>query len=65
MITLNGKKIDEKKYKNLKELILFNKYNLENIVVLVNEDIIKKEEWEKYKLKDNDIIEIVGFVGGG
>jgi len=65
MITVNGKKIDEKKYKNLKELLLLNKYNLENIVVLINDNIIEKSEWDNYKLKNNDVIEIVGFVGGG
>lgn len=50
---------------NLKELILFLNYPTEKIVVLVNGEIVKKENWENIKLKDEDYIEIVSLVGGG
>ena len=33
--------------------------------VLVNGQIVKKEEWDSYYLKNNDYVEIVSFVGGG
>lgn len=50
---------------NLKELLLFLNYPIEKIVVLVNGEIIKKENWESLELKDEDYIEIVSLVGGG
>lgn len=63
MIIVNGKK--EKNYNNLEELINALNYNKKNIAILVNDKVIKKEQWKDFKLKDNDKIEIVGFVGGG
>ena len=63
MIFLNGKKIE--KYTTLENLIEENNYNLNNIAVLLNEKVIKKSEWKKIKLKKGDVIEVVGFVGGG
>ncbi|ACI18308.1 sulfur carrier protein ThiS [Dictyoglomus thermophilum] len=50
---------------NLKDLLLFLNYPTEKIVVLVNGEIVKKENWENMKLKDEDYIEIVSLVGGG
>ena len=65
MIILNGKAIKEKTPGTLYELIKLNNFNYQNIVILVNGEIIKKEQWQNYKLKDNDSVEIIGFVGGG
>ena len=31
----------------------------------VNMNVIKNEEWETFKLKDEDKIEFIQFVGGG
>ena len=36
-----------------------------NFLVECNEEIIHKEDYENYMLKDGDIIEIVQFMGGG
>ncbi|MFQ3675581.1 MAG: sulfur carrier protein ThiS [Endomicrobiia bacterium] len=63
MITFNGKKVE--KYSTLENLIKENGYSLNNVVVLLNEKIVKKSEWKKIKLKKGDVIEVVGFVGGG
>ncbi len=63
MIYVNGKK--EKNYYNIDELLTALKYNKKNIAVLVNDNIIKSKEWKSYKLKEEDRVEIVGFVGGG
>ena len=31
----------------------------------VNTQIVKKEEWDRYKPKDGDKVEFLTFVGGG
>ncbi|RBQ30234.1 sulfur carrier protein ThiS [Aliarcobacter vitoriensis] len=31
----------------------------------VNMDIVKKDNWNKFQPKENDIIELLNFVGGG
>lgn len=33
--------------------------------VLINGQIVKKEDWDSYYLKNDDYVEIVSFVGGG
>ncbi|ACK42928.1 MULTISPECIES: sulfur carrier protein ThiS [Dictyoglomus] len=50
---------------NLKELLLSLNYPTEKIVVLVNGEIVKKENWDNVELRDEDYIEIVSLVGGG
>lgn len=37
----------------------------ESVVVEHNRTIVKKERWENIRLKENDNLEILGFVGGG
>lgn len=31
----------------------------------VNMDVVKKENWQEYKLSENDKVEFLQFVGGG
>jgi len=35
------------------------------MAVAVNMKIVKKDEWDKYILQENDKIEALNFVGGG
>jgi len=64
-IQLNGKKINIKPDFSIFDLL--KKYNLNNnkIAVEYNGAILPKIEFKKKKLKDNDKLEIVHFIGGG
>ena len=64
-IQLNGKKI--KIYKDLKVKGLIKKYKLneKKIAIELNGAILPKNHYVQKKLKDNDKIEIVQFIGGG
>lgn len=37
----------------------------ETLVVELNGQIIKHEQWPVIRLKDNDVLELLSFVGGG
>jgi thiamine biosynthesis protein ThiS len=37
----------------------------DRVAVELNREIVARAEWEKTDLKDDDILEIVHFVGGG
>lgn len=65
ILIINGK---EKKFKNnislkqiMKELKIIDKV----MAAAVNMNVIKKENWENFKPKENDKIELLSFVGGG
>lgn len=62
-IILNGEKIEASG--TIEILIKQKGYNPQNIVVIVNENILKREDWQNYEMKDGDVIEIISFVGGG
>ena len=68
-IILNGKKHLLEKELSVKELLtsLENEWNidLKGAVVLVNDDIVKKDNWEKFQIKENAEVEVLSFVSGG
>ncbi len=64
-LQINGKKISIKSNISIFDLLV--KYKLTNMKVAVehNGKIIPKTNYKKKKLKNNDKIEIVHFIGGG
>jgi thiamine biosynthesis protein ThiS len=64
-IKINGKIktiIDEL---TLYELINDLKIPITKVAIELNKEIINKKEIKKIKLENNDVIEIVHFIGGG
>ena len=49
----------------IKELVEELGIKVPNYAVAVGLEVIPKSEYDKYKLKDGDKVEIVTFVGGG
>ena len=67
-IQLNGKKHQVKMGYNLKDLLkLLKKYKLKEnkIAIELNGTILPKDHYKNKKVKNNDKIEIVQFIGGG
>ncbi len=64
-IMFNGKKRDIKDNTNITEFITINSYKPEHVVVELNEEIIPKERYQEIILKDNDVLEVLSFMGGG
>ena len=62
MIRVNDKEI---KNPGSVEKLIKNYKLKQNFCVILNGKIIKKEHLKKYRLKNSDNVEIVGFVGGG
>ena len=64
-IQLNGKKVVVKSKYSIFDLL--KKYKLINKKVAIEHNgiIIPKEKYKKKKLKENDKVEIVHFIGGG
>ena len=64
-IKVNGKIKSINEDYNLKELLKLLKIPLKKVAIEINEEIIDKQKISKIKLKKNDKIEIVHFIGGG
>ena len=64
-IKLNGKYIKIKEEVTLLNLIKKTKVPLNKVAIELNHEIVNKKTLSKIKLKKNDKIEIVHFIGGG
>ncbi|MCU0284859.1 MAG: sulfur carrier protein ThiS [Acidobacteria bacterium] len=64
-LIINGKEIDNNDYKNVAEVITSTFSNIEGIIVELNGNIVRKNQWHEQLLQENDKIEVIQFVGGG
>ncbi len=64
-IKCNGKDSEIKENQSIMDII--NTYNLnpKSVVVELNRDIILYADFENITLQENDVIELINFVGGG
>lgn len=65
MVKVNGNIIDGIAGKTLAEYLASNDYDPKRIAVEINEEIIIKSQYAETVIKDDDVIEVVSFVGGG
>ena len=64
-IKINGKIKSINQDSNLSLVLKNLKIPLNKVAIELNEEIIDKKKINKFKLKKNDKIEIVHFIGGG
>ena len=64
MVTLNGDEVNLAG-KTISEYLSTTEYKKEQVAVEVNYVIIPKSDYDSLVLKDNDIVEVVCFMGGG
>ncbi len=64
-IQLNGKKVSIKSNISVFDLLTKYKLSYKKVAVEHNGKIVTKVNYKKKKLKNNDKVEIVHFIGGG
>ena len=64
-IIVNGENIEFKDGSTLLEIIRELKIEDKVMACAVNMDIVKKDIWSTYESKENDVLELLNFVGGG
>ncbi|MGG5462217.1 sulfur carrier protein ThiS [Clostridium sp. B9] len=62
---VNGKQMDKKDLKTISDLLEKLNVNKNRVVVELNREIIKVEDFDEILLNHEDSIEIIAFVGGG
>ena len=62
---VNGKQVELKERLTLENFLESNGYALTKVAVELNGKIVPRKEYASTLLEDNDVLEIVCFVGGG
>ncbi len=65
LIQINGEALEVKENISLPELIASLKLKPEQVAIELNEEVIRRAQWESTTLEEADKVEIVHFVGGG
>ncbi len=64
-LVINGEEKEFKSDISLQEVITFLQIEDKVMAAAVNMQVVKKEQWSKHILKENDSLELLQFVGGG
>ena len=64
-IQINGKKVVIKQNFTLQDVLKKYKLNKKKVAIELNGKILPQNKYNSRKLKNNDKIEIVQFIGGG
>lgn len=62
---VNGEQIQLTETVTLEAFLVSQGYNIQRIAVERNNEIVPRETFSDVMLNDNDIIEVVHFMGGG
>lgn len=64
-IKINGKKILMNDKEKLSKILQDLKIPIKKVAIEINREIINKKKLDSIKVKENDVVEIVHFIGGG
>ncbi|MEO1941821.1 MAG: sulfur carrier protein ThiS [Campylobacterales bacterium] len=64
-IVVNGEELEVKEGITIGELLRQLKVLEQTVAIAVNSEIVKRDQWESYRLKEGDKVEALQFVGGG
>ena len=64
-IKINGKKTLVNDKEKLSKILQDLKIPIKKVAIEINREIIIKKKLNSIKVKENDVIEIVHFIGGG
>lgn len=64
-IVVNGEAKEVEEEITIQELIEFLSIKVGVMAVAVNMNIVKKDDWDSFKLNQDDKVELLQFVGGG
>ena len=65
LIKINGEDKSIPQNSSILKLIELLKVNKDRVVIELNKNIVKKDQFDSILLSENDQLEIVTFVGGG
>lgn len=64
-IILNGNQIEIECPLSVTDLLSVKKYTFPNIIVRINSELIKKQDYETKQIHDHDDVQIIHMISGG
>ena len=64
MLKINGKSVDAAGV-TIAQYLTRENFDSRKVAVEVNEEIVPKDKFADVTLQDGDVVEIIGFMGGG
>jgi len=64
-VIINGKEENFDKGATIKDILAARGLVPESVIVEYNKELIDRNKWGQIQLKENDMIELLRFVGGG
>lgn len=65
IVIINGEAREIAENSNLAQLVEMLELAASRVAVELNQNVVRRAEWQKTAVRENDRIEIVHFVGGG
>ena len=65
MIKLNDKEVSFLEGENLREFLIRNSYDPDFLACEVDQNLVKKVDFDKFIMEDDMKVEVFSFVGGG
>jgi len=64
-IIVNGEELNIPENSTISQLLQKLEVSSKVMAVAINMEIVKKDKWDTYKIKEGDKLELLHFVGGG
>ena len=64
-ITVNGRPMEIAEGMDLNRIVQSGRANPERVILVLNDGVVKSDQWPLTVLTEGDRVEMVSFVGGG
>jgi sulfur carrier protein len=64
-ITVNGRAMEIPEGMDLHRLVYSGKADPDRVILVLNDGVVKSDQWSLTVLSEGDRVELVSFVGGG
>ncbi|MBN1317341.1 MAG: sulfur carrier protein ThiS [Anaerolineales bacterium] len=65
MIKVNNREVEWWENMTIRDMLKEQKYTSPRIVVKVNDQVIRKQDWDTYTINDGDTVKAIHLIAGG
>lgn len=65
MITINGRQAEWREEMTVRDLLAEHQFTSPRIIVKVNNELIRKKDWDSYRVQDGDDVRAIHMIAGG